>query len=87
VKINDTKYGLIQQYMQTYTTMSDTEADAFVKRWIGVDESVSQLRLQYIPKFRKVLSAKSTALFYQLERRMQMMVDMQLASQIPLVQP
>jgi hypothetical protein len=34
-----------------------------------------------------VLSAKSTALFYQLERRMQMMVDMQLASQIPLVQP
>src|SRR5215467_14013083 len=54
VKINDTKYGLIQQYMQTYTTMSDTEADAFVKRWIGVDESVSQLRLQYIPKFRKV---------------------------------
>ena len=87
VKINDTKYGLIQQYMQTYTTMSDGEAEDYVKRFIGVDESVSQLRLDYMPKVRKVLSAKNTALFYQLERRIQMMVDMQLASQIPLVQP
>jgi len=87
VKINDTKYGLIQQYMQTYTTMSDSEADAFVKRWIGVDESVAQLRLQYFPKFRSVLSAKNTTLFFQLERRMQLMVDLQLASQVPLVEP
>jgi len=87
VKINDTKYALIQQYLQTYTTMSDSEADSFVKRWIGVDESVAQLRLQYIPKFRSVLSAKNTALFFQLERRIQMMVDMQLSSQIPLVEP
>jgi len=87
VKINDTKYALIQQYLQTYTTMSDSEADSFVKRWIGVDESVAQLRLQYIPKFRSVLSAKNTVLFFQLERRIQMMVDMQLSSQIPLVEP
>lgn len=87
IKINDTKYGLIQQYLQTYTTMTDAEADNFVKKWIGVDQSVSELRLKYIPNFRKVLSAKNTALFYQLDRRISLMVDMQLSSQIPLIEP
>jgi hypothetical protein len=34
-----------------------------------------------------VLSAQNTALFYQLDRRVQLMIDLQLASQLPLIQP
>jgi hypothetical protein len=86
VKINDTKYGLIKQYLQTYTTMSDAEADSLVPKWIEVDQSVSQLRVKYLPEFRKVLSPKNTVLFYQVDRRIQMMIDIQLSSQIPLIQ-
>jgi hypothetical protein len=52
-----------------------------------VDASVAQLRLKYIPIFRKALSAKGTAMFYQIDRRVQMMIDLQLASAIPLIQP
>ena len=52
-----------------------------------MDESVIQLRLKYIPIFRKVLSAKSAAMFFQLDRRVQMMIDLQLLSSLPLVQP
>jgi hypothetical protein len=86
VKINDTKYGLIKTYLQTYTTMTDGEAESFVQKWGGVDESVVQLRLKYVPDFRKVLSSKNMLLFYQLDRRIQMMIDLQLASQVPLAQ-
>jgi hypothetical protein len=43
--------------------------------------------MKYVPIFRKVLSAQNTALFYQLERRVQLMIDLQLASQLPLVEP
>jgi hypothetical protein len=86
VKINNTKYDLIKRYLQTYTTMTDSEAEAFVKQWGGFDEQVIQLRLQYVPEFRKVLSAKNTLLFYQLDRRIQMMIDLQLSSQVPLAQ-
>jgi len=52
-----------------------------------VDESVLQLRLKYIPIFRSALSAKATAQFFQLDRRVQMMIDLQLLGSIPLVQP
>lgn len=86
VAINNAKYALVKEYLQS-TTLSDEQADSMTKRWVKVDESVAQLRLKYIPIFRKVLSAKGTAMFFQLDRRVQMMIDLQIAGSIPLIQP
>jgi len=44
------------------------------------------LRLRYIPIFNKVLSGKKTASFFQIDRRIQGMIDLQLMGAIPLVQ-
>lgn len=87
VKLNGTKYELIRQYVQNNGVLTDAQAESAVKKWIGVDQMVSELRLKYIPIFRKVLSAQNTALFYQLDRRVQLMIDLQLASALPLVEP
>ena len=86
VNMNNAKYALIKEYLQN-ENMTDEQADNLSKRWIDVDASVVQLRLKYVPIFRKVLSAKSTAMFFQLDRRVQLMIDLQLASSIPLIQP
>ena len=87
VQMNGTKYDLIKQYVETGGALTDAEADRAVKKWVDVDQSVAELRRKYIPIIRKVLSPKSTALFYQLDRRVQLMIDLQLASSLPLVQP
>jgi hypothetical protein len=87
VKLNGTKYALIKQYIQTQGALTDTEATSAVNQWVNVDESVAELRKKYIPLFGKVLSPKSTALFYQLDRRVQLMIDLQLASSIPMIEP
>ena len=87
VKNNNLKYDLIKQYVQQQGNLTDAQADAAVKQWIQVDEAVSQLRLKYVPLFRKVLSAKNTALFYQVDRRIQLMIDLQLASALPVSEP
>ena len=86
VNINDAKYALIKEYLQS-TNMTEEQADSLSRRWLTVDESVVQLRLKYIPIFRKALSARGTALFFQIDRRVQMMIDLQLASSLPLVEP
>ena len=86
VDINNAKYALIKEYLQN-TNMTDQQADSLSKRWVEVDAAVVQLRFKYIPIFRKELSAKGTAMFFQLDRRVQMMIDLQLASSIHLVQP
>jgi Spy/CpxP family protein refolding chaperone len=87
VKINGTKYALIKQYLQSGGSLTDAEAESTVKQWVDIDQSVAGLRMKYIPIFRKVLSPKNTALFYQLDRRVQLMIDFQLASSLPLIEP
>ena len=87
VKINDKKYASIKQFAQQYNTLTDDQAETLTRSALEVDQSVAQLRLKYIPIFRKVLSGKKTALFFQIDRRLVMLIDLQLASQIPLVEP
>jgi hypothetical protein len=87
VKNNNVKYDLIKQYVQQQGNLTEAQAEAAVKQWIQVDESVAQLRLKYVPLFGAVLSAKKTALFYQVDRRIQLMIDLQLASALPVVEP
>lgn len=87
VSINGTKYALVKQYVETRGVLTDAEAETAVNQWVGVDQSVAELRKRYIPIFRKVLSPKNTALYYQIDRRVQLMIDLQLATSLPMVEP
>jgi hypothetical protein len=86
-KINDAKYGAIKEYATTYDTLTDDRAIALAKNLLSVDAQVAQLRLKYVPIVNKVLSGKKTALFFQIDRRLTMLIDLQFASQIPMIQP
>jgi anti-sigma-K factor RskA len=86
-KIYDSRYALIKEYAQSYNTLTDEQARSFVKRWTTTEQDMAQLRLKWMPEFEKVISAKKTAMFYQIDRRLGYMVELQLSSQIPLVKP
>ena len=85
VKINDAKYGAIKEYATNYDTLTDDKAVALSKQIMGVDKSVAELRAKYVPIVNKVLSGKKTALFFQLDRRLVMLIDLQIAAAIPVV--
>jgi hypothetical protein len=86
VKINNDKYALMKDYADTWGTMTNEQADSLTKRALAVDAAVTQLRIRYVPIFNQVLPGTKTATFFQLDRRIQAMIDLQLASQFPLVQ-
>ena len=86
VTINNTKYQLLQEYFNSYGQLTDEQADSMTKRLLALDVSVAQLRQKYQPTFRAAVPAKVAATFFQLDRRIAMMIDLQLGSQIPLVQ-
>ena len=87
IKVNDVRYALIKEYAQSYDTMTDAQANSLIKRWVTLDGDNAQLRLKYVPEFEKVISPKKTAMFFQIDRRIAMMIELQLASQVPLVKP
>ena len=84
-KIGDDRLAIIKEYAQSYDTMTDAQAKSLIKRWTATDEQALQLRMKNIPKFEQVLPGKKAALFFQLDRRMGLLVDLQLASMIPMV--
>jgi hypothetical protein len=85
IKNSDARVALIKEYAQTYDTMTDAQALSLVKRWGAVDQSFTNTRVQWMPKFEAVLPGKKAALFYQLDRRVAQLIDIQLMSLIPLV--
>lgn len=86
VKINDVKYAAIKDYAEKWGTMTNEQALALINKSLGVDQSVAQLRIKYVPIFQKVIPGTKVATFFQMDRRLQMLIDAQLASQLPLVQ-
>jgi hypothetical protein len=58
-----------------------------MERWTAADDAVVQLRIKYISILQKVLPGKKAALFFQVDRRIGTLIDLQLASEIPLVEP
>ncbi len=84
-KIGDTRLALIKEYAKTYDTMTDAQAKSLIKRWAATDEATVNLRTQYIQKVEAVLPGKKAALFFQLDRRIALVIDLQLASEIPIV--
>ena len=85
--IMDKKYALLNEYAQNYTSITNEQAESYVQGRAAVEESMMQLRLKYFPIFRKVISGKSTARFFQMDWRLGLIMELQLASQTPLVEP
>src|SRR5271157_1400118 len=84
-KISDTKVALINEYAQEYDAMTDSQAKDYIQRRAAVEQSILELKMKYIPIISKVLSGKETAMFFQIEWRLGLMIDMALA-QLPLVE-
>ena len=85
-KINDRRTTIIKEYSDEYGTLTDDQADNLIRRWLDTDIEQSRLRQRYVPIFRKVLPGKKAATFFQLDRRISTMIDVQLTSQLPLAQ-
>jgi hypothetical protein len=83
-EVHNAKYALLKQYAEMWATMTDQDALIYVRRSMEVDAEAQALRLKYVPVVTQVLPGKKAATFFQLERKLCMMVDLQLFSQIPL---
>jgi|SRR5271157_91026 len=84
-KVGDARWALIKEYAAEYNTMTDVQANDYMKRGAAIDQQFTALRSKYVPIFEKVISAKKTALWYQIDRRLDLLINLQLAANIPVV--
>ena len=74
-RIYDAKIALLKGYADSYSSMTGEQAENYIRKRAEVEQSMMQLRLKYVPAFRKVLSGRETALFYQLDWRLGLAVE------------
>jgi len=84
-KILDSRYAQIKQYAGHYATMNDQQAADYIGKLFDADKALTDLRANCLPKFENVLPKKKAAMFLQMDRRLQMMIDLQRASLVPLI--
>ncbi|MGA6987335.1 MAG: hypothetical protein WBZ01_14875 [Terriglobales bacterium] len=87
VKANDERWAVIKDYAANYNTMSDAQAQDYIKRSTAVDQQLLELRMKYVPVFEKVISTQKTALWYQIDRRIDLLINLQFSTVIPMVNP
>ncbi|MGA9564199.1 MAG: hypothetical protein WBS19_01625 [Candidatus Korobacteraceae bacterium] len=85
IKPNDDRWALIKEYAANYGTMTDAQANDFMQRANAIDQQLLGLRMKYVPVFDKVISPKKTALWYQIDRRIDLLINLQLSAAIPVV--
>jgi hypothetical protein len=83
--IGDERVQLIKDYAQHYDAMDDAKAKNMIQRLLNIDAKIVSLRQEYWPRFEKTLGAKRAAKFFQVDSRLSLLVNVQLASEIPLV--
>jgi hypothetical protein len=84
--IGDQRVSAIKDYAGQYDAMTDAQADGLVVRMMKFDQSRTQLRTEYYPKFKKAIGAKQAAKFLQVDNRLNLLVDLQIANAIPIIQ-
>jgi Spy/CpxP family protein refolding chaperone len=85
IKPNDERWALIKEYAANYNTMTDAQAQDYIKRSTAVEQQLLALRMKYVPVLEKVISPKKTALWYQIDRRIDLLINLQLSTMIPMV--
>jgi len=81
----DEFYAIIKDYAANQKTITDDQAIKMIQRWSAVQVELAQTRQKYIPLVEKVLPGRKAALFFQIDRRVYALIDLQVASEIPLL--
>jgi uncharacterized membrane-anchored protein YhcB (DUF1043 family) len=85
-KIFERSAKLIDDYAKSYKTMTDGTAKRLLDELLSIESERLQLKKDYLPKFRQVLTEKMVARYYQLENKIYAVVNYELAGLIPLVE-
>ena len=84
-KVYDEFYAIIKEYAANQKTLTDAQASSMINKWAEIQVRQAQTRQKFIPIVEKVIPSRKAALFFQVDRRLYELMDLQVASQIPLV--
>jgi hypothetical protein len=84
-KLSDELLAMLKDYAHNYENLTSQKAEELAQKNFEFQEKKLKLRKDYFEKVRKVLPPKLAAKYLQLDNRINLLYDLQLASRVPLV--
>ena len=82
-RLDDGRIEVIKEYIDKYPDLTDAEAKAMAERMFEYESRIAALKRKYFKKFNNTLPALTVTKFFQLERRIDLMMDMKIESALP----
>lgn len=86
-KVNDRELALIQSYANAYNanTLTNAQAKSMFGEWMSIEQAALQLKKKFAPKFEEILPSKKVVRFFQIDNKLDAIINFELARVIPLV--
>ena len=84
-KIGDKRVKLITDFAANRESMSEDEGMRLLNERLDIEKEKNDLRGDYVKKFNKELSARTTARFFQIDQKLDAAVEAVLSAKIPLI--
>jgi hypothetical protein len=84
-KVLDRRVRLITDFAAHRDAMSEDEAERLTEEALAIEKKRFEVKEDYVSKMHKVLSARTVARFFQIDAKLDAIVDAGLASHVPLI--
>lgn len=84
--INDERVTGIEEYARNFETVSDALADKLATKALELEGRRTALKQKYYARLKTALSPKTAARFLQVENQLLLIIDLQIAASLPIVQ-
>jgi len=85
-KLDDRDVALISDFAKNYVyeSLTNQKATEMLQEWMWIKKHTVKLQEKYAKKFRKVLPEKKVLRYFQIENKLDLIIDSELSAQIPL---
>ena len=84
-KVNDLRVANIKEYAENYSQMTDAKADELIQSAVTYRKQRAELLAKYYGRVKDALGAVEAARFAQIEDQLLLIIDLQIASSLPIV--
>lgn len=85
-KLGDEKYQGIKKFAENYGAMNDQVASELAIKALDLEARRTELKKRTVQKMSQALSPKVAGRFLQIENQLLMVLDLQIASSLPIVE-
>jgi hypothetical protein len=83
--LTDERLSIIKEYAKNFAAMTDPKAAELMQRALGLEDKTAAAKRTFLAELGKVFPGKTVARFYQVNTRIDMLIDAMFAGEVPLV--